>query len=199
MTTILMFVEFNNFGTRCLNRSRHLFYSFCCTTWGIFELLWVYKPSCNTDKYDTLIVNNKVSQQINENSLIKIRTITSQQLATVKFESLATCHWILENQLVCFSRLGFANHVNSQLRQQDLWRALLGRHGSAMDHCGSETSLRPSKHVWTYRWNLLDLRPVQIVLKEGLTCLQRPTLPHHPPHPLQPTYPLYGPLVVLQR
>ena len=44
--TILTFNE-SNFGTWCLNRPRHLFRSFCCTTQCIFEATF------NTDIYDT--------------------------------------------------------------------------------------------------------------------------------------------------
>ena len=35
--TILTFIKFNNFGTRCLNRPKHLFHLFCYTTQCIFE------------------------------------------------------------------------------------------------------------------------------------------------------------------
>ena len=52
---ILAFIIFNNFGTQHLNGPRHLFLSFCCTTWRIFEPLRVYEPSFNTDKYSTYI------------------------------------------------------------------------------------------------------------------------------------------------
>ena len=36
-----MFIK-NNYGTQCFNRPRHLFHSFRCTTWHIFEPLHVY-------------------------------------------------------------------------------------------------------------------------------------------------------------
>ena len=49
--TILTFIKLNNFDTRRLNGPRHLFPSFCCTTWHLFEPLRVYEPSFNTDKY----------------------------------------------------------------------------------------------------------------------------------------------------
>ena len=49
--TILTFIKFNNFGTRHLNKPSHLFHSFCCTTWRIFEPLRVYEPGFNMDKY----------------------------------------------------------------------------------------------------------------------------------------------------
>ena len=49
--TILRFIKFNNFGTRHLNGPRHLFLSFSCTTRRIFEPLYVFEPSFNTDKY----------------------------------------------------------------------------------------------------------------------------------------------------
>ena len=38
-----------------------------------------------------------------------------------------------------------------------------------------ETSLRPSKHVWTYGWHFLESQLVQTVLTEGLTHLSLPT------------------------
>ena len=31
--------------------TRHLFHSFCCTAWHIFEPLLVYEPGFNMDKY----------------------------------------------------------------------------------------------------------------------------------------------------
>ena len=49
--------------------------------------------------------------------------------------------------LVCFSRVDFADHVKSQLRQWDPWRALDGRYGSDIHVCVSETPLRPSRLV----------------------------------------------------
>ena len=51
--TILTFIKLNNFDTRCLNGSRHLFPSFCYATWHIFEPLHVYEPGFNKDKYGT--------------------------------------------------------------------------------------------------------------------------------------------------
>ena len=56
--TILTFIKFNNFGTWRLNGPMCLFHSFCCTTQYIFELLHVYEPGFNTDKYG----NNKTIQ-----------------------------------------------------------------------------------------------------------------------------------------
>ena len=53
--TILMFIKFNIFGTQRLNGPRHLFCSFGCTTWHIFEPLCVFEPSFNTDKYGTYV------------------------------------------------------------------------------------------------------------------------------------------------
>ena len=47
--TILRLIEFNNFGTRCLNGPRHLFHSFCCTIRHIFEPLRVFEPGFNTE------------------------------------------------------------------------------------------------------------------------------------------------------
>ena len=58
--------------------------------------------------------------------------------------------------IVYFTRASFANHVNSQLQQQDPWKALNGMHWFEIDPSGSETSLRPSKHVWAYGWHFLD-------------------------------------------
>ena len=49
--TILTFIKLNNFGTQHLNRSRHLFPSFCYATRCIFEPLCVYEPGFNMDKY----------------------------------------------------------------------------------------------------------------------------------------------------
>ena len=51
------FIKFNNFGIWHLNGPRHLFLSFCCTTWCIFEPLRVFEPSFNTDKYGTKFSN----------------------------------------------------------------------------------------------------------------------------------------------
>ena len=59
---ILTFIKFNNFGSQHLNGPRHLFHSFCCTTWRIFEPLRVYEPGFNMDKYGILIL------AINDNS-----------------------------------------------------------------------------------------------------------------------------------
>ena len=58
--------------------------------------------------------------------------------------------------LVCFSRVSFSDHVNSQLRQWDPWRALHGGHGSEIHLYGSETSPRPYEHVWANGWHFLD-------------------------------------------
>ena len=97
---------------------------------------------------------------------------------------------------VCFSRASFTDHANSRLRQQDPWRALHGWHGFKIDPGGGETSLRPSKYVWTCDWHFLDsyiASPlVQTVLIKGLTCL---ILAAHPPT----HYSLYVPLVILQQ
>ena len=58
--------------------------------------------------------------------------------------------------LVCFSRAGFADTVNSQLRQWDPWRALHGRHGSEIHPSERETSATTSRHVWAYGWCFWD-------------------------------------------
>ena len=52
--TILRFIKVNNFDTRHLNRSRHLFLSFYCATWRIYEPLHVFEPGFNTNKYGTI-------------------------------------------------------------------------------------------------------------------------------------------------
>ena len=52
--------------------------------------------------------------------------------------------------LVCFSRADFADHVKSQLRQWDPWKALDGSYGSDIHPCVSETSHRPSRLVKAY-------------------------------------------------
>ena len=53
--TILMFIKFNNFDTRCLNGSRCLFLSFCCTTRHVFEPLRVFEAGFNMDKYGNFV------------------------------------------------------------------------------------------------------------------------------------------------
>ena len=59
--------------------------------------------------------------------------------------------------LLC--RTSFADHVKSQLRQYDPWRALYGRHGSKIDTSSHEMSLSymPSRLVWTYNYYMLAL------------------------------------------
>ena len=52
--TILTFIKFINFGTQRLNSPKHLFLSFYCTTWCVFEPLYVYDRGINTDKYSKL-------------------------------------------------------------------------------------------------------------------------------------------------
>ena len=58
--------------------------------------------------------------------------------------------------LVCFSRVSFADHVNSWLRQWDPWGALHGRHGFEIHPSVGETSPTPFKHVWAYGWHFWD-------------------------------------------
>ena len=53
--TILAFIKFNNVGTWRLNRPRHLFHSFYCTTRRIFEPLRVYETGFNADEYGIYI------------------------------------------------------------------------------------------------------------------------------------------------
>ena len=54
--TNLTFIEFNNFGTRCL------FHSFYCTTQRIFEPVRVHEPGFNIDKYGMWVqLTNKVN------------------------------------------------------------------------------------------------------------------------------------------
>ena len=91
--------------------------------------------------------------------------------------------------LVCYTGTSFANYLKSQLRQYGQWRAPNGRQGSEIDTSGSETSHKPSKHVWAYGWHLLDSWLLQTVLTEGITRFQLPTLTN-------PT-PLYIPLTIL--
>ena len=57
--TILLFIKFNNGGTWSLNGPRCLFHLFCCNTRHIFELLCVYEPGFNTDKYGTDTHSNR--------------------------------------------------------------------------------------------------------------------------------------------
>ena len=54
--TILTFIKLTNFDTQCLNGPRRLFPSFCYATRCIFELLRVYEPGSNTDKYGTCFI-----------------------------------------------------------------------------------------------------------------------------------------------
>ena len=63
--TILVFIKFNNFGTRCLNGPRRLFHSFYCTTRRIFEPLRVYEPGFNMDKYGMCSTVIKMAYTIN--------------------------------------------------------------------------------------------------------------------------------------
>ena len=58
--------------------------------------------------------------------------------------------------LVCFSRVTFADPVNSWLGQWDPWRALHGRHGCEIHLMDGETSITPFKRVWTYDWLFWD-------------------------------------------
>ena len=100
--------------------------------------------------------------------------------------------------LVCFYRASFANHVNSRMIQYDPWKALHGRHGSDIGLSGSETFLRPSKHVWVYGWHFLDSWLVQTVQTRvnlpPAACSPQPLTPS----PSLPPIPLYLPLVILQ-
>ena len=54
--------------------------------------------------------------------------------------------------------------------------------GSEIDPSDSETSLRPSRHVWAYGWHFLDSQLLQKVLMECIACLQLP------PSSLPPTH-----------
>ena len=47
--------------------------------------------------------------------------------------------------MVCFSRVGFADHVKSRLSQWGPWRALDGRYGSDIHSCISKMSLGLSR------------------------------------------------------
>ena len=86
--------------------------------------------------------------------------------------------------LVSFSGVSFADHVNSHLRKWDPWSALHGRHGSEIHLSESETSLKPSKHVWTYGWHFLGL----IASPNTPNRSFNPSPAMHPPTP--PTSPL---------
>ena len=60
-------------------------------------------------------------------------------------------------KLVCFSRVSFADPVNSQLRQWDPWRVLNERLGSEI-HCSDReiSSNMLSKHVCANGWKFRD-------------------------------------------
>ena len=47
--------------------------------------------------------------------------------------------------MICFSRMGFDNHIKSQLRQYGPWRALDGRYGSDIHPCVCKMSLKSSR------------------------------------------------------
>ena len=83
--TILMFIKLDNFGLQHLNRSRHLFHSFCCTTCHIFEPLHVYESSFNMDKYSNYWYNNLLSHPNTEHVNIYSFSITK----------LAQCYFVL--------------------------------------------------------------------------------------------------------
>ena len=86
--------------------------------------------------------------------------------------------------LFCFSRASFADLVKSRLRQWGTWRALHGRHRSEMDPSGSETCLRPSRHVrpmtgasWIHSKTHSYFKQSMNGQAEGITLLQLPILP----------------------
>ena len=95
--------------------------------------------------------------------------------------------------LVCFSRVTFADPVNSWLGQWDPWRALHGRHGceihprdggmSITPFKDGETPITPFKRVWAYDWLFWDSWLDQTVLTDGLARLRFPIYPLHPPLP----------------
>ena len=62
-----------------------------------------------------------------------------------------------------------------------------GRYGSEIDSSGTDrdASLKPSKHIQTYGWHLLDSQLVQTVLAGVVGCLTV-----RPPLPLYTTVPL---------
>ena len=62
---------------------------------------------------------------------------------------------------------------------------LHGRHGSEIYSSDSETSLRPSRHVWAYGWHFLDS---QLYSPNSLNAGYNPPLAAHPSLP--PTHPL---------
>ena len=62
--TILTFIKFNNFGTRCSNEPRPLFHSFYCTTQHIFEPLHIYESSFTMDKYSMIYLASYIVNQL---------------------------------------------------------------------------------------------------------------------------------------
>ena len=86
--------------------------------------------------------------------------------------------------LVCFSRAGFANHVNSRLRQWDPWRALDGRYGSDIHPCFGETSLKSLQSCLGLWLALLGL----IASPNSPIGRCNPPPAYHPPHH-PPTHP----------
>ena len=99
--------------------------------------------------------------------------------------------------LLCFSRVGFADHVKSQQVQWVPWRVLNGRHRYEIYQSGSE-NLSSSWHVRADGWYFLDSWLLQTILTESTMYCQLPILPHYPPQPLLPAQPLHMPLVILQ-
>ena len=65
--SILTLIKFNNLGTQHLNEPRHLFHSFCCASQCIFDLMLVYEPVFNTDKYGTFQTLYDVKFQLSYN------------------------------------------------------------------------------------------------------------------------------------
>ena len=83
----------------------------------------------------------KMSHLANCTFLVQLIAIFIHYPCTVAIPGLAA--WS-----VCISRVDFAEHVKSRLRQWDPWRALDGRYGSDIHPCVSETSLSRSRLVY---------------------------------------------------
>ena len=92
--------------------------------------------------------------------------------------------------LVCFSRVSFANPVNSWLRQWDPWRVLHGSHGSEIHPSDRETSFRPFKHVWGLWLALLGLIASSNSVNRGFNPPPASQLPPLLTPPLLPAHPL---------
>ena len=91
--------------------------------------------------------------------------------------------------LLCFYRVGYADHVKSQQVHWVPWRVLNRRHRYEIYQSGSE-NLRSSGHVRADGWYFLDSWLLQTILTESTMCCQLPIIPHYPPQPLLAAHPL---------